>query len=378
MNPTHDQESTTPEPASPEPTLFGTVTRGGIFKLVRRLAGYFGDAEDRFDITEHGLQALAEAEHTAEAQPTRYPTGSASAGYVIAAPSGGTLSQPKPADVIVDDGCDVPHDADEPCRYESCTGCGSTYTFGPSIDPLCGMCAEAERADVCRNCGDPMLGWYSWSEMLCPSCVAFVAAHPGETATGTVEPAPAGAAPGNAAWVLSSAARYLERHGWIQGAYYDGTTGVFTPPADMVGAIAMVCYGGPCEAPAQHFDDPGFLDFEEAVLHLDRYLLAEDGSESYEFNDAPGRRVEDVTRVLRDAASRPADDLIDTLRIVSDTYGLDQWLAERARLLTPSGIWADPDGQPGEDLVGYCELCDTFEHTANPAAWRDGQDGEPE
>jgi hypothetical protein len=110
-------------------------------------------------------------------------------------------------------------------------------------------------------------------------------------------------APGTAAQVLRDAALYLERHAWIQGAYYDATSQTFTPAACMVGAIGMVCYGGPVEAPAQHFDDPGFLDFEEAVLHLDRYLLVMDGSESYEFNDAKGRTTEDVTRVLRQAAS---------------------------------------------------------------------------
>ncbi|WP_449369304.1 DUF6197 family protein, partial [Actinoplanes awajinensis] len=56
--------------------------------------------------------------------------------------------------------------------------------------------------------------------------------------------------------VLRSAALYLERHGWIQGSYYDATSGVFTPPACTVGAIGMVCYGGPVDAPAQMFDDP--------------------------------------------------------------------------------------------------------------------------
>ena len=116
--------------------------------------------------------------------------------------------------------------------------------------------------------------------------------------------------------MLRSAALYLERHGWIQGAYYDTTATVFTPAACLVGAIGMVCYGGPVDAPAQHFDDPGFLDFEEAVLHLDRYLLVEDGSESYEFNDAKGRRVEDVTDVLRQAAAPPAEELIDALRAI--------------------------------------------------------------
>jgi hypothetical protein len=146
-------------------------------------------------------------------------------------------------------------------------------------------------------------------------------------------------APGTAARVLRSAALYVERHGWIQGAYYDATAQTFTPAACMVGAIAMVCYGGPVDAPAQHFDDPGFLDFEEAVLHLDRYLLAEDGSESYEFNDAQGRRLEDVTRVLRDAASRPADELIDAIRAIDARNAQTAVLVD---LLKPRGLWDDP------------------------------------
>lgn len=148
--------------------------------------------------------------------------------------------------------------------------------------------------------------------------------------------------------VLRSAAVYLERHGWVQGAYYDATSRLFTPAADMVGAIAMVCYGGPCEAPAQHFDDPGFLDFEAAVLHLDRYLLAEDGSEVYEFNDAKGRRLEDVLRVLRDAASRPAHELVDALRVI-DAKNAD--LAALADMLKPCGIFGETaEPQPVEHV----------------------------
>jgi hypothetical protein len=150
--------------------------------------------------------------------------------------------------------------------------------------------------------------------------------------------APAGEAPGTAARVLRSTALYLERYGWIQGAYYDTTSPTFTPAACLVGGIGMVCYGGPVDAPAQHFDDPGFLDFEEAVLHLDRYLLVEDGSESYEFNDARGRRLEDVTHVLRQAAATPAEELIDAIRVI-DAKNAD--VAAIAELLTPCGIWGE-------------------------------------
>ncbi|OJF11910.1 DUF6197 family protein [Couchioplanes caeruleus] len=150
-------------------------------------------------------------------------------------------------------------------------------------------------------------------------------------------------APGTAASVLRSAALYLERHGWIQGAYYDSTAASFTPAACMVGAIGMACYGFPVEAPAQHFDDPGFLDFEEAVLHLDRYLLVEDGSQAYEFNDAQGRTVAMVTDQLRKAAARPAEELIDALRVI-DARNAD--MAALAQLLTPCGIWAETADKP--------------------------------
>jgi hypothetical protein len=145
-------------------------------------------------------------------------------------------------------------------------------------------------------------------------------------------------APGTAGQVLRDAAMYLRRHGWIQGAYYDATSQTFTPAACMVGAIGMVCYGGPVDAPAQHFDDPGFLDFEEAVLHLDRYLLVNDGSESYEFNDARGRTVADVLHVLRQAADTTAHELIDAIRAI-DAKNAD--VAAIAELLKPCGISGD-------------------------------------
>lgn len=102
---------------------------------------------------------------------------------------------------------------------------------------------------------------------------------------------------------LRDAARYLERHGWIQGEYYDATSGVFTPAACMVGAVGMVCYGGPVDAPAQMFDAPGFVEFEAALQYLDGYLIDEYGLVSYEFNDTKGRTAVQVTDALRDAAA---------------------------------------------------------------------------
>ncbi|MFI1995713.1 hypothetical protein [Actinoplanes sp. NPDC020271] len=109
--------------------------------------------------------------------------------------------------------------------------------------------------------------------------------------------------------VLQSAALYLERHGWIQGAYFDATARVFTPAACMVGAVGIVCYGGPVEAPAQMFEHDGYVDFEQAIAHLDGYLLAEAGCQSYDFNDTRGRTLDEVTHALRQAASTPAEQI---------------------------------------------------------------------
>jgi hypothetical protein len=167
-----------------------------------------------------------------------------------------------------------------------------------------------------------------------------------ESGLRAMDEAPAEQAPSTAGSVLRSAAVYLERHGWIQGSYYDATARTFTPAACLVGAIGMVCYGGPVDAPAQHFDDPGFLDYEEAVLHLDRYLLVHDGSESYEFNDAKGRQLADVLHVLRQAADTPADELIDAIRAIDATKAE---IAALVDLLKPAGLWGDPAASPSTD-----------------------------
>jgi hypothetical protein len=115
--------------------------------------------------------------------------------------------------------------------------------------------------------------------------------------------------PVTVASTLRAAARYLSVHGWCQWCYYDQTAECFTPAACMVGAVGMVCYGGPVDAPAQHFDDPGFGDFEAAVAWLDRYLNERygqpDGSQpytAYDFNDAKGRTATEVIVELLHAA----------------------------------------------------------------------------
>jgi len=114
-------------------------------------------------------------------------------------------------------------------------------------------------------------------------------------------PAPA-ALSENPAITLRAAARYLVRHGWIQGAYYDASTGSFTPAACMVGAIAHVCYGGPCETPGEMFGFPGFDEYETAITWLDRYLLDTYGDIAYGFNDTRGRTRIGVLVALQGAA----------------------------------------------------------------------------
>jgi hypothetical protein len=104
------------------------------------------------------------------------------------------------------------------------------------------------------------------------------------------------------ALTLRAAALYLDRHGWCQGSYYEQTATVFTPAACTVGAIGMACYGGPVDAPALNFDDPGWADFDKAVAYLDLYLLHRHDSDVYSFNDTKGRTAEQVTAALRSAA----------------------------------------------------------------------------
>jgi hypothetical protein len=102
---------------------------------------------------------------------------------------------------------------------------------------------------------------------------------------------------------LRDAASYLARHGWIQGAYYDCHASGSSPSACTVGAIAMVCYGSPAQAPALMFDKPGFAQFEAAVSYLDATLRDDCGQESvYTWNDDRCRTVGDVLHVLCEVA----------------------------------------------------------------------------
>jgi hypothetical protein len=101
---------------------------------------------------------------------------------------------------------------------------------------------------------------------------------------------------------LREVARYLTDHGWIQGAYYDATGGSFTPPSCLVGGLGMVCFGGPVDAPAQNFGDPGFGRFEQTLGYLDGFLTARFAMVAYEFNDMRGRTFPAIVYALLKAA----------------------------------------------------------------------------
>ena len=110
------------------------------------------------------------------------------------------------------------------------------------------------------------------------------------------------AEPVTAAQTLRDAATYLAEHGWIQGPCYDMSSSVLTPAACAADAIAIVCYGGPVEAPAHMFADPGYPAFDEAMRVLELYLFLEYGFDSvYAFNDARDRTAAEVIRVLNAA-----------------------------------------------------------------------------
>jgi hypothetical protein len=126
-------------------------------------------------------------------------------------------------------------------------------------------------------------------------------------------------APKSAATVtrtLLDAACYLRRHGWIQGAYYDQADSGMFPAACTVGAISMVCYGSPVQAPALMFEHPGFAQFEAAVSYLDSTLRDDCDQESvYTWNDDRCRTVRDVLHMLSEIAeSFEGDSTLDGAR----------------------------------------------------------------
>jgi hypothetical protein len=114
---------------------------------------------------------------------------------------------------------------------------------------------------------------------------------------------PAKRHPQSVGTVLRSAARYLAAHGWCQGSYCDQTATVFTPAACVVEAIAIVCYGGPVDAPALMYDAPGYLQFSEAVDYFEHFVTVAFGQDVYSFNDARERTALQVQGALLASAA---------------------------------------------------------------------------
>ena len=118
---------------------------------------------------------------------------------------------------------------------------------------------------------------------------------------------------------LRDAALYLARHGWIRGALYDATATTFTPPACLAGALAIVCFSGPVEAPAWAVNEPGHEAYTAAVDYLEPYLIAryrpgDTHYSMYDFNDQFAYDGDDVIVALWDAADAidPPDSPHDT------------------------------------------------------------------
>jgi hypothetical protein len=158
----------------------------------------------------------------------------------------------------------------------------------PEAYPVVSLAARVHDGTYCRHSGQPHFG----------PCIAPKPAVPTRPAEGWT-----------VGTTLRAAADYLDRYGWVQGDYYDTTASTFTPAACLVGAVGVVCYGGPVAAPAMAFDDPGFGDFEAALAFLDDYLarvrpadVDPDDVNAYSVNDTPGRTKVQVTTMLRAAA----------------------------------------------------------------------------
>jgi hypothetical protein len=108
--------------------------------------------------------------------------------------------------------------------------------------------------------------------------------------------------------LLRDTALYLQRHGWIQGSYY-AHHHTATPPACVMGALALVIFGQPF--PTAPYTQPGWADYkaaEDALLaHLDG-IYQSDGDDSYpdpglgDWNDQPHRTADQVITALHEAA----------------------------------------------------------------------------
>jgi hypothetical protein len=111
------------------------------------------------------------------------------------------------------------------------------------------------------------------------------------------------------AHVLRAAADYLKTHGWIQRRLFADDTSPF-PPADVTGAIAIVCYGyltwepelEPCNPDRAELVDPWHW-FVTAQAFLETVVTdVTDATSLDRWNDARSRTPGEVRGFLRFAA----------------------------------------------------------------------------
>ncbi|GIJ52468.1 hypothetical protein Val02_93540 [Virgisporangium aliadipatigenens] len=210
--------------------------------------------------------------------------------------------------------CKSWHRSDEPHWYLDCRTCGGAFIFGGSAEPECGACASApelhdddpeesesdEEVAEAESYGERLLENYQ-AAMEARDVAGLLDGDPGDSDSEV------GFSPAN---TLRDMVLYTDRYGWVQGDYYDRTAVVLFPPACIVAGLGMVCYGERVDAPALHFEHPGFGEFEAAMAWLERYLVDRfpDGDDNgnpmtaYGFNDARGRTYEEVRAVVLAAA----------------------------------------------------------------------------
>lgn len=120
-------------------------------------------------------------------------------------------------------------------------------------------------------------------------------------------PTPAADRP-SPAEILRGAACYLRRHGWTQHTYFSGPTDNPTPPACLLGALAMATFGH--RFPDNPYDQPEWIDYKRAEQALIDYLALNSSPDDEwpepelgEWNDQPARTADQVITALEQAAA---------------------------------------------------------------------------
>lgn len=104
---------------------------------------------------------------------------------------------------------------------------------------------------------------------------------------------------------LRAVATYLQRHGWTQGAYYASISPpLVMPSACVLGAFGMVLHGEPLDNPEAVWL-PEAAAYQAARTVLLDHLVDADNLGVYclgDWNDTPGRTVEQIISACRNAA----------------------------------------------------------------------------